>query len=854
MASLNVEKVLVWPSPGGLKADTVYYVRAGAGFDTYLTNHAGTVVAYTPNSDPSALINDSAPSPTTVYSSQKTEALLAGASPAGVPSSQRDILFLSPVRGPNGTGPNVGQGQDVSFFPNLMNAYRRNGLKATWPARYDAVQDATMGAQLLQLQREGHEIAAWLEIMPDLATAAGVTYSTAGSGYASAARILLIGYAQADRKKLIDAHMAAHLARFGAYPTTVHAFMMDAYSVNYCRDTYGAKCVVLVREQSALDAYDVTGYPQNALYEGAGQHPIQPARGSDRSGMLTIRGISTDLLNSYGSGTAVYTLEPVALSTSLNTEASAYFTPLLTDQLSHPASGNVAVVFTETGWVWSQTGARIEDALRQAAGLALQGYAQVSLCRDVAAAFLARPQAVRDAGSVLWQSVDPLGGKSRVLQVATPWYSARLRYQEGVADGYLGLTDLRAYPASPVDPYRDTPMNGDYGAWVAPWTVFGAEYGGDLAGGNRRIAHDTPDSAPTRLQSFYYDPPSSTIKGDFSSPTANAAITLRSLPESGTVLYDRYAGTGRIEYRQKGLVWYLESTAQSSSSLLYLNQQVRPTVAPCTEYVYDGAGEHSLHVTGTNANTEYSGVQWYAVVQDGTDAACIFVPTDLVNGVGYAQTADDSQGLTSFRVGVAASGAGRTSVQLVIVPCQKATWRATLAAVLADPLGYLGASLTPAVLPQALQQGGGAAAPPANTALASNAKVYNAGNQSISGASWTHIQNASEDHDPENAFASGTYAAPVAGIYLVEARTVVENGASGDYNNMALWTGGVGSGSAIAKLAEDTRTVSGTYALGGCAVVALSAGQTLAAGIYLNPGRTLVSGAGATYMSVTRLG
>jgi hypothetical protein len=32
--------------PGVLVADTLYYVRNGAGFDVYLTNSAGTVVAY----------------------------------------------------------------------------------------------------------------------------------------------------------------------------------------------------------------------------------------------------------------------------------------------------------------------------------------------------------------------------------------------------------------------------------------------------------------------------------------------------------------------------------------------------------------------------------------------------------------------------------------------------------------------------------------------------------------------------------------------------------------------------------------------------------------------------------------
>lgn len=35
--------------PGTLEADTVYFVRVGSGFDLYVTNHTGTVVAYALN-------------------------------------------------------------------------------------------------------------------------------------------------------------------------------------------------------------------------------------------------------------------------------------------------------------------------------------------------------------------------------------------------------------------------------------------------------------------------------------------------------------------------------------------------------------------------------------------------------------------------------------------------------------------------------------------------------------------------------------------------------------------------------------------------------------------------------------
>lgn len=63
MAKIRVEKV-VGSLPSVLKADTIYYVRVGSGFDTYLTNSAGIVVAYPLNNTPKIPILTKTPSNT----------------------------------------------------------------------------------------------------------------------------------------------------------------------------------------------------------------------------------------------------------------------------------------------------------------------------------------------------------------------------------------------------------------------------------------------------------------------------------------------------------------------------------------------------------------------------------------------------------------------------------------------------------------------------------------------------------------------------------------------------------------------------------------------------------------------
>jgi hypothetical protein len=45
MAELKQHKYVA-ALPGTLEADSIYFVRAGSGYDQYVTNHSGTIVAY----------------------------------------------------------------------------------------------------------------------------------------------------------------------------------------------------------------------------------------------------------------------------------------------------------------------------------------------------------------------------------------------------------------------------------------------------------------------------------------------------------------------------------------------------------------------------------------------------------------------------------------------------------------------------------------------------------------------------------------------------------------------------------------------------------------------------------------
>ena len=56
MALVTQAKV-VGALPSTLQADTIYYVKTGSGFDTYITNHSGTIVPYKGNSSAGGTAN-----------------------------------------------------------------------------------------------------------------------------------------------------------------------------------------------------------------------------------------------------------------------------------------------------------------------------------------------------------------------------------------------------------------------------------------------------------------------------------------------------------------------------------------------------------------------------------------------------------------------------------------------------------------------------------------------------------------------------------------------------------------------------------------------------------------------------
>lgn len=597
---------------------------------------------------------------------------------AGTPQTRnKHLLFIAPVMATDVSGSSLA-GNTANFL-GLVDAARRFGIPSTWPVRYDAIDSSDYHPTLAKLLAEGHELGAWMEPMPGHCTAAGVTFSTAGSTAISAARVTYLGYTPAERETLVDTYMAAFLARFGEYPRSIHGWMIDAHTAAYCQTAYGIRTVSICKEQISTDAYELTGGPEGGVYEAAPDWLMVPARTGRRSGLAVIRNITQDLVRGYGSSSTVYTLEPVSVQQRSKT-ASDYFRPMLDELQANHDSWSVVSVLQENRWVWATYRATTWACMREMALSAAEGDWSLSLASEVGDAFLALPEAERDRVQIFRQG-DVFGAATtEALQVTTPAYRARLRWRpdSGSSNGYFGITDLRCYWGDLADPYLTDKLTEQAGVWDVPYVMNAAQY--DLSTRSAATQNDDPANGQVNLSLVHWN--GSVATTDFAMPTPSAPIVVPIAPTAAgrQILYDRAnGGVGVVEPRPRALVFSaaIPAAAATSNGTLHVEYGNADLALPNKQYAkVVGEAEVEFVDDGVaSGNTTYTNVEYAAIVLDNLDAALIFWPMGATNGVFYFRAFR----LNKPQFGLdLSSGATDTSMTFAIVPCAKSEWRNVL--------------------------------------------------------------------------------------------------------------------------------------------------------------------------------
>lgn len=186
----------------------------------------------------------------------------------------------------------------LESFKTEVYEVESRGLSATWPVTYDVLTKKDFVTKLKKLDSH-QELGIFLEVTPQLAQEAGVSYNKTDAWH-RASSLFLSGYTQHDRKKLIDTVFKKFKDTFGYYPQSVGSWWTDAYSLSYMQKKYKITATLNVSDQYSLDGYQVWGTWWSVPYYPSTINAALPAQDTqNKIDVVTLRWAPRDPLNGY---------------------------------------------------------------------------------------------------------------------------------------------------------------------------------------------------------------------------------------------------------------------------------------------------------------------------------------------------------------------------------------------------------------------------------------------------------------------------------------------------------------------------------------------------------------------------
>lgn len=171
-------------------------------------------------------------------------------------------------------------------------------LPASWLFTYDALTFPEMSDAIKSMDNN-QDIGLFLEVTEKYASASGVIYNKTDSWHRSNS-IFLSGYNQSDRIKLIDNLFEEFKKQFNYYPTSVGAWWIDSFSLNYMQKKYGITANLVVADQVGTDGYTIWGQYWSLPYYPSKNHAAIPAQNSENKlDIVNLQWAPRDPLNGY---------------------------------------------------------------------------------------------------------------------------------------------------------------------------------------------------------------------------------------------------------------------------------------------------------------------------------------------------------------------------------------------------------------------------------------------------------------------------------------------------------------------------------------------------------------------------
>jgi len=174
-------------------------------------------------------------------------------------------------------------------------------LPATWLLQYNALKDSEILGVVKEFNKS-QEIGLFMEVSPTLAHDSKVIYPFAAA-WDDPQAVFLSGYSQSERRKLINKIFGEFKKEFGKYPSTVGAWWIDSYSLDYMLSEFAIRSVMIVANQKTTDDYGVWGHWWGGVYYPSKANILVPASTAlNKQDVIVIQWALRDLTKAYGEG------------------------------------------------------------------------------------------------------------------------------------------------------------------------------------------------------------------------------------------------------------------------------------------------------------------------------------------------------------------------------------------------------------------------------------------------------------------------------------------------------------------------------------------------------------------------
>jgi hypothetical protein len=257
--------------------------------------------------------------------------------------SDRYVTFVNPVRGRE-------RWRDNSIKPlnNQYTALADRDLAATWLLQYDAIDDSDVVGELYLFDSD-QELGLFLEVSPNLAKDADVYYPHA-TPWDDPNAVFLSGYERKERVAMLDTLFGKFKETFGYYPSSVGAWWIDSYSLDYISQKYGVKAAMIVADQKTTDDYGVWGQWWGVPYYPSEANILVPASSQeDKLDVVVTQWAQRDITKAYGEGPKISNFSLQANDYIKQGKDTSYFINLVENYLDCRNPVGQVTVGLETG-------------------------------------------------------------------------------------------------------------------------------------------------------------------------------------------------------------------------------------------------------------------------------------------------------------------------------------------------------------------------------------------------------------------------------------------------------------------------------------------------------------------------